>query len=142
VPRRTQRGAAVVDVVLVMVVLVPVVLGILQVQLVSVLLLQRQPPLAWRIPVPVQFEQRARTVGVLGQKPQRFPGGPSQFLLDEAQVLLRTPGNGHVLACAHAEAIRPPELRPIAGVANAKLNDVRQNNSAQQTRVAIHVSRP
>jgi Flp pilus assembly protein TadG len=34
VPRRTQRGAAVVDVVLVMVVLVPVVLGILQVALV------------------------------------------------------------------------------------------------------------
>src|SRR3954465_13447635 len=34
VPRRTQRGAAVVDIVLVMVVLVPVVLGILQVALV------------------------------------------------------------------------------------------------------------
>jgi len=34
VPRRTQRGAAVVDVVLVMVVLVPVVLGIMQVALV------------------------------------------------------------------------------------------------------------
>jgi Flp pilus assembly protein TadG len=34
VPRRNQRGAAVVDVVLVMVVLVPVVLGILQVALV------------------------------------------------------------------------------------------------------------
>ena len=33
-PRRTERGAAVVDVVLVMVVLVPVVLGILQVALV------------------------------------------------------------------------------------------------------------
>jgi hypothetical protein len=34
VPRRTQRGAAVVDVVLVMLVLVPVVLGIMQVALV------------------------------------------------------------------------------------------------------------
>ena len=33
-PRRTERGAAVVDIVLVMVVLVPVVLGILQVALV------------------------------------------------------------------------------------------------------------